>query len=182
MKTKLLFFIVIAFIWSCKKDNSNDNNQTEPEPITCIDVHSQPPYPEQGANVDLQSILTNMNSNNVARSVLSARVLMQYSDDIAEFANANPNPNKITAAVALKLTEMETSDTGFINNLSQQVSNGKYKAISEMLLYHAFDRVFPIQWNVYTTDMDYVQEKLAILQPSAAKAIAYDNAMNFWNF
>jgi predicted TIM-barrel fold metal-dependent hydrolase len=135
VKNKILFGILISMILFtglfCDKDHSTNTKQDQ---ITCIDVHSQPPYPELEENVNLQGIIQDMDENNVSLSILSARVKMQYSNEVAAFAEANPD--RIIAAVSLKLESMET-DTGFINTLAAQVATGKFNAIAEMLLYHA---------------------------------------------
>jgi predicted TIM-barrel fold metal-dependent hydrolase len=132
-KIPFALFIPILVIGSlsCSKENA-----TEPDPglILCIDAHSQPPYPEIGDNVDLPSIIQDMDQNNVSISILSARVEMKYSEDIGQFAENYSD--RIVAAASLKLTCMN-SDTGFINTLNRQVETGKFKAIAEMLLYHA---------------------------------------------
>lgn len=132
----VLISIMILIELSCDKDVSTD---VEQDRIVCIDTHSQPPYPELGDNVDLPSIIQAMDENNVSWSILSARVEMQYSEDIAAFAE--DNPDRIVAAVSLKLACMNT-DTGFVNNLARQVETGQFKAIAEMLVYHAekFDK------------------------------------------
>ena len=73
-----VFFSIMILIGSaCDKDVSTDVEQNL---IVCIDTHSQPPYPEQGRNVDLPSIIQAMDDNDVSWSILSARVEMQYSE------------------------------------------------------------------------------------------------------
>ena len=52
----------------CSSDDSTSPNEL---PIMCIDAHSQPPYPELGDDVDLQSIINSMDVNNVSVSILS---------------------------------------------------------------------------------------------------------------
>ncbi len=134
-KINIIFAVLISILsligLSCEKDNSINVEQVY---IICIDTHSQPPYPELGDNVNLPSIIQSMDANSVSKSILSARGEMQYSDDIATFSENNPD--RIVAAVSLKLTCMNT-DTGFVNNLIKQLNTGKFKAIAEMLLYHA---------------------------------------------
>jgi len=46
----------------------------------------------------------------------------------------------------------------------------------------AFDRVFPFQWDAYSRDMEYTQDKLANLSQATARAIASENASCFWAF
>ncbi len=88
-----------------------------------------------GDNVYLPDILAAMDAGDVAVSILSARGQMRYSMDIAAFAAAYPD--RIIAAVSLKLDSMDRSEQGFLGGLAQQVGSGQFSAIAEMLLYHA---------------------------------------------
>jgi predicted TIM-barrel fold metal-dependent hydrolase len=128
-----LVFALLLVVWSCSDDNS-PSSPPEDE-LTFIDAHSQPPYPELGDNVDLTAIINAMDENDVAVSILSARQEMRYSMDIASLAAAHPD--RIVAAVSLKLITMDASDQGFLSALAQQVESGQFDAIAEMLLYHA---------------------------------------------
>jgi predicted TIM-barrel fold metal-dependent hydrolase len=143
-RLKILFYLIvmtgiIITGWSCTDSNdsivSTNSNGTDELEFTYIDAHSQPPYPELGDSVNLESIIELMDSNNVAVSILSARQEMQYSMDIGSFAASNPD--RIIAAVSLKITSMDNSDQDFLRGLSQQVESGQFTAIAEMLLYHA---------------------------------------------
>ena len=143
--------MVVLAGMSCDKDSSTDVEQTL---IVSIDTHSQPPYPELGNNVNLSSIIQDMDENNVSWSILNARVDMQYSEDIADFAE--DHPDRIKAAASLKLSSMNT-DTGFVNNLTKQVESGRFKAVAEMLLYHAekFENEISVapEFMVYPSDI-----------------------------
>jgi hypothetical protein len=46
----------------------------------------------------------------------------------------------------------------------------------------AFERVFLSQWLIYTGEMQYFREKLALLPETAAQAIARDNARSLWGY
>lgn len=160
--------LVWGLVWGlgfCKKNDGSGDTDTSSTAITCIDVHSQPAYPELGDGVDLEGILTSMAANHVSKSILSARGDVKYTYDIASFAEANPE--KIVAAVALKLTQMET-DEGFYKYLGEQVNSGRFTAIAEILLYHAqkFD----------TDGNSTAPEKM--VRPSDAKVTALINAAN----
>lgn len=139
MKHAIQFFAAVIILislfnsLSCDKESSTEI-ESDPVAVRCIDIHSQPPYPELGTNVNLESIIQQMDDNNVSRSILSARQLMDYSNEIAAFARANPD--RIMAAVSLKLNNMET-EAEFLNMMNLQIQSGGFRAIAEILLYHA---------------------------------------------
>ena len=97
----IIVVLIILTVVFCKTDTPAN---VEADPCVCIDIHNQPPYPELGDDVDLPAILDDMAANNVSNSILSAYTLMRYSMELANFVQANPN--RILAAVRLKLTCM----------------------------------------------------------------------------
>ncbi len=105
-----LTLMSVTAMVGCSCPGGDDSGRVDRE-FTYIDAHSQPPYPELGDSTDLEGIIELMDSSNVAVSILSARVEMRYSMDIASFAASHPD--RIIAAVSLKLTGMDNSDQDF---------------------------------------------------------------------
>jgi predicted TIM-barrel fold metal-dependent hydrolase len=163
MKThKVLFWLVlmsVAVMMGCSYPVGTNSGAVDGREFTCIDAHSQPPYPELGDSVDLEGIIASMDASNVAVSILSARVEMRYSMEIASLAAAHPD--RIIAAVSLKLSSMGPSDQDFMRGLSQQVQSGQFTAIAEMLLFHA--RKYDSQGNAVAPEI-FVYPSAATVQ------------------
>jgi len=108
VKTRKMLFclllISVAVMMGCSYPGGTNSGGADGQSLTCIDAHSQPPYPELGDGVDLEGIIASMDASHVAVSILSARTEMRYSMEIASFAAAHPD--RIIAAVSLKLSSM----------------------------------------------------------------------------
>lgn len=94
-----------------------------------VDAHSQIDH-----QVDQSKVIDLMDQSGVYHTILSARGELMGSELIA-FSQANRT--RITAAVRTKGGPYSKGSREYYTNLNKQMASGKYRAMAEVLLYHA---------------------------------------------
>jgi predicted TIM-barrel fold metal-dependent hydrolase len=101
---------------------------TERPPLYFIDAHSQVDH-----EVLLELVIRRMDEAGVYRTILSTRG-RRPPEDVAAFAERNPD--RIVPAVRTKGRAYQTGQ-GYFTELENQVRGGRFRAMAEVLLYHA---------------------------------------------
>jgi predicted TIM-barrel fold metal-dependent hydrolase len=109
-----------------------------------IDAHSQ-----VDETIDLQKVLSLMDQAGVRYALLSAVALRQPSEIVAF---ARQHPDRILPAVRMKRGTYDDNDPAYYQQLKEAVTSGAYKAMSEVMIYHAAkSRRYP-EISVYPDD------------------------------
>jgi predicted TIM-barrel fold metal-dependent hydrolase len=95
-----------------------------------IDAHSQLDHTVD----DPDLVIQRMDENNVYRTILAARAKRQ-PDEIADFADRYPQ--QIVPAVRTKSGAYNTDNPKYYKKMNNQLRDGRFKAMAEILLYHA---------------------------------------------
>jgi hypothetical protein len=83
---------------------------------------------------DLQLIIERMDEAGISQTILAARS-GRTSGEVAEFARENPD--RIVPAVRTKSGAYNKNRPKYYKKLREQLESGKFKAMAEILLYHA---------------------------------------------
>jgi len=95
-----------------------------------IDAHSQLDHRVD----DPELVIQRMDESNVYRTILAARSKRQPGEivDMAEY-----HPQRIVPAVRTKSGAYNTDNPKYYKKMKKQLRDGRYKAMAEILLYHA---------------------------------------------
>lgn len=94
-----------------------------------IDAHSQ-----VDQTIDLDTVISLMNQAGVQTTILSA-VAARSSRDIVIFARQHPD--RIIPAVRMKRRAFNDNDAEYFADLKAEVDSGQFRAMSEVMMYHA---------------------------------------------
>lgn len=95
-----------------------------------IDAHSQLDHTVP----DPELVIQRMDETGVYRTILAARSKRQ-PEEIADFADRHPQ--RIVPAVRTKSGAYNTDNPKYYKKMNKQLRDGRFKAIAEILLYHA---------------------------------------------
>lgn len=115
-----LVFSLFAIFWSVWAHG---------EELYFIDAHSQVDH-----NIELESVIVLMGEAGVKKTILAARS-QRKSKEIADLAEAYPE--QIVASVRTKNKYYKRNTNKYYKNLTKQLNSGRFKAMAEVLLYHA---------------------------------------------
>lgn len=125
---------LVALLWGCGGSALQDRagSQTlhrSAFEIPIIDAHSQ-----VDQNVDLQTVIRLMDRGGVARTILSARGKRKPEELVAFAAEY---PGRIIPAVRTKGQSYQANDPQYYRLLKKQLRMGHFRAMAEVLMYHA---------------------------------------------
>jgi predicted TIM-barrel fold metal-dependent hydrolase len=110
-----------------------------------IDAHSQLDHTID----DPELVIQRMNESDVYRTILAARSNRQ-PDDIADFADRHPQ--RIVPAVRTKSGAYINNSPKYYKKMEKQLRDGRFKAMAEILLYHAQKGDLAPEVTVYPDD------------------------------
>lgn len=121
-----------------------------------IDAHSQ-----ADEAIDRDELLQRMAAAGIQKTILSSR-RKRSAFDPADWAESHPN--KIIASVRVKSKHYKNNTPKFRKKIKKQLKSGRFKAMSEVLLYHAQKGEHAKEVIVYPDD-----ERLSFLLRQAKK-------------
>jgi predicted TIM-barrel fold metal-dependent hydrolase len=122
-----------------------------------IDAHSQV---DEG--IEREELLKRMNDAGIQKTILSSRRRRKASD-VASWAEKHPN--KIVPSIRVKGKHYYKDTPKFYKKIKKQVNSGRFRAMSEVILYHAQKGEYAAEVIVYpedkrvTTALDAAMEK-----------------------
>ena len=109
--------------------HSTANAATVAERLYLVDAHSQ-----VDSTIELETVLSLMDKAGVQCMILSA-VATRSSREIVDFSSQHPD--RIVPAVRMKRPAYNDNEPGYYGALKAEVETGDFKALSEVMMYHA---------------------------------------------
>lgn len=124
----MLRALAAFLLWSAAAAPCVPASAAEP-PLYFIDAHSQ-----VDQRVEVGLVIRRMEEGGVYRTILSTRGRRDARDVIA-FAESHPD--RIVPAIRTKGRAYQEASAAYFVELEQQVESGRFRAIAEVLVYHA---------------------------------------------